>query len=71
MHWGGLSGGQRVSFFLVEGVIALRWAFHGGLAAICLRGSRTWAAERVCEISICKDKKGKVGLASARAPCKN
>lgn len=70
VHRGGLSGGQHISFLLVEGVVALRWAFHGGFAAICFRGSGVRAAERVCEVPICKDKKGNVGSASAWAPCK-
>lgn len=68
VHWCGLGGGWCIGFLLVEGVVALRRALHGGLAAVRLRGSGAWAAECVREVSICNDKKGRAGLMSAWAP---
>lgn len=68
VHRCGLSGGCHIRFLLIEGVVALRWALHGAFAAVRLRGSGARAAQRVCEVSICKDKKGRAGLTSAQAP---
>lgn len=62
VHRRGLGGGQgHVGFLLVEGVVALRRALHRGLAAVGLRGGGARAAQRVREVSVCKDKKGKAG----------
>lgn len=68
VHRRGLGGGRRIGFLLVEGVVALRRALHGGLAAVGLRGGGARAAECVCEVSVCKDKEGRAGLTSPRAP---
>lgn len=52
MHWGGLAGGHHFGLLLVEGVVALRRALHGNLAAVRVRGHGARAAESIREVSV-------------------
>lgn len=57
MYRGGVSRGRRLGPVLVEGVVALCGAPGSSPAPVGIRGCGAWAAERVCQVSICRDRK--------------